>query len=329
MSVKDKLLKNSTVKSTAMYSDSKILNNMKTYKTSIPILNVALSGKLDGGLMPGILLLAGESKRFKSLFAVYLAKTFLDQEPDGVVLFYDSEFGIKKSYLEKFGIDLNRVIHTPVTDVEQLKHDMVVQLNSIEFGEKVFIMLDSLGAIASKKETEDALEGKSVADMSRAKAIKSLFRLITPQITSKHIPTVIINHVYKEIGLYPKDIVGGGQGTMLHPNDVWIIGRRQEKDGKDLVGYNFIINIEKSRSVKETSKFPVQVTWEKGIHQWSGMFDIALDLGYIKSNKPGWYTIEGEETSFRRKDKENEDKFWYDLFKNTDLQEAIEKEFTL
>ena len=132
-----------------------------------------------------------------------------------------------------------------------LKFDIMQQLQNIERGERVIIVIDSIGNLASKKEVEDALDQKSVADMSRAKQMKSLFRMVTPHLTLKDIPCVVVNHTYKEIGLYPKDIVGGGTGSYYSADNIFILGRQQEKEGTEVVGYNFIINVEKSRYVKE------------------------------------------------------------------------------
>jgi len=186
------------------------------------MINVALSGTVDGGITPGLTMLAGPSKHFKTGFALLLASSFLDKYEDGVILFYDSEFGTPQSYFKTFGIDFEKVIHTPITDVEELKFDIMQQMKNIERNEHVMIVIDSIGNLASKKEVEDALDGKSVADMSRAKQLKSLFRMITPHLTLKDIPMVVINHTYKEIGLYPKDIVGGGcvvAGTKIKMED--------------------------------------------------------------------------------------------------------------
>ena len=109
-----------------------------------------------------------------------------------------------------------------------------------------------MGNLASKKEMEDALNEKSVADMSRAKALKGLFRMVTPYLNMKDIPLVAVNHTYKEIGLFPKDVVGGGTGIYYSADNIWIIGRRQEKKGTEIQGYHFIIKVEKSRFVKRT-----------------------------------------------------------------------------
>lgn len=218
MSLLDKLIKNSTVKSTAILTESKVYGKKEMAQTAVPMINVALSGRVDGGLSPGLLVLAGPSKHFKSAFALLMAAAYMKKYDDAVMLFYDSEFGTPQAYFESFGIDMDRVVHTPIVNAEELKFDVSQQLDKIEKGDKVVIVLDSMGNLASKKEAEDALDGKSVADMSRAKQFKSIFRIITPHLSLKDIPMVVINHTYKEQSLFPKDIVSGGcvvAGTMI------------------------------------------------------------------------------------------------------------------
>ena len=296
MSLLDKLKKNSTIKDTAILSKSKFFTEKDVVTTAIPMINVALSGKLDGGLTPGLTMWAGPSKHFKTAFSLLMAKAYMDKYPDAVLLFYDSEFGTPVKYFETFQIDMDRVLHTPLTDVEQLKFDIMKQLQEINRGDKLIIILDSIGNLASKKEVEDALDGKSVADMSRAKQVKSLFRMITPHLTLKDIPMVVVNHTYKEIGLYPKDIVGGGTGSYYSADNIFILGRQQEKDGTEIVGYNFIINVEKSRYVKEKSKIPITVSFEGGIQKYSGVLDVALEGGFVAKPSPGWYAKVDQET---------------------------------
>src|SRR6056300_489572 len=296
MSLIEKLTKNSTIKMTAPLMDSTVFGKKDMAPTTVPMVNVALSGRLDGGLVPGLLMLAGPSKHFKSAFALMMAAAYQKKYKDAVVLFYDSEFGTPQSYFESFDIDLDRVVHTPVTDVEQLKFDITKQLDAIEKGDHVVIVVDSIGNLASKKEVEDAMNEKSVADMSRAKQLKSLFRMVTPYLSLKDIPMVAINHTYKEIGMFPKDIVGGGTGSYYSADNIWILGRQQDKDGSEIAGYHFVINIEKSRYVREKSKVPITVSYEGGINRWSGLMDIALELGYLHKPKVGWYALVDRET---------------------------------
>ena len=210
MSLRDKLIKNSTLDFTSSLQNSKIYSKKDVITTPVPLINVALSGSIDGGITPGVTMLAGPSKHFKSGFALLLGSAFLKKYKDGIILFYDSEFGTPQSYFETFGIPLDSVVHTPVTDVEELKHDLVTQLQNLDRSDKIFIIIDSIGNIASKKETDDALEGKNVADMTRAKALKSFFRIVTAKLTLKDIPMVVINHTYDSMGLYPSKVVSGG-----------------------------------------------------------------------------------------------------------------------
>ena len=318
MSILEKLKKNTTIKDTAILSQSKFFTKKDMIPTTIPVLNVALSGRLDGGLTPGLTMWAGPSKHFKTAFSLLMAKAYLDKYQDGVVLFYDSEFGTPQSYFDSFGIDNERVIHTPITDIEQLKFDIMKQLDSVERDEHVIILIDSIGNLASKKEVEDALDGKAVADMSRAKQLKSLFRMVTPHLTLKDIPMVVVNHTYKEIGMFPKDIVGGGTGSYYSADNIFILGRQQEKEGTELVGYNFIINVEKSRYVREKSKIPVTVSFDGGISRWSGLLDIALESGHVIKPSNGWYSRvddDGiEEKKYRLKETDNKD-FWLPILK--------------
>ena len=332
MSLMEKLKKNSTSKMSSVLSDSEFFNDKDTITTKIPIINVALSGKLDGGFQPGLTMFAGPSKHFKTAFSLLMAKSYMDKYEDAVLLFYDSEFGTPQAYFTSFGIDMNRVFHTPVTDVEQLKFDISSQLNEIKRGDHVIIVVDSVGNLASKKEVEDALNEKSVADMSRAKALKSLFRIVTPHLTMKNLPMVVVNHTYKEIALFPKDIVGGGTGSYYSADNIFIIGRQQEKDADGIAGYNFIINVEKSRYVREKAKIPVTVLHKGGISRWSGLVDLATASGHVVKPSNGWYqrvdmtTGEVEEKKWRLKDTESRD-FWAPVLGCEKFQKWVEQKY--
>jgi RecA/RadA recombinase len=334
MSLLDKIKKNSTIKDTSILAKSKFFTKKDMVPTSIPVINVALSGRFDGGLTPGLTMWAGPSKHFKTAFSLLMAKAYQDKYDDAVVLFYDSEFGTPQSYFDAFGIDTERVVHTPITDIEQLKFDIMQQMNAIERGEHVIVIIDSIGNLASKKEVEDALDGKSVADMSRAKQLKSLFRMVTPHLTLKDIPMVVVNHTYKEIGLYPKDIVGGGTGSYYSADNIYILGRQQEKEGTEVVGYNFIINVEKSRHVKEKSKIPVSVSFDGGISKWSGLLDLALESGHVVKPSNGWYSKVDvstgviEDKKWRIKDTDSKE-FWMPILQDKAFYDFVKDKYSI
>jgi RecA/RadA recombinase len=334
MSLLEKLKKNCRVKEAEVLADSSFFEAKELISVGVPMLNVGLSGKIDGGITNGLTIFAGDSKSFKSTLSLLMAAAWLKANDDGVLMFYDSEFGSPQSYFETFGIDTNRVLHIPVKNIEELKFDIVNQLETIDKKEKVFIILDSFGNIASKKEIDDAVNENSAADMSRAKALKGLFRMITPYLTLKDIPMIAIGHTYEEQKMYGKTILSGGKGAYYGANAIWFISRSQEKDGTDLIGFKFNIKIEKSRTVREGSKIPLLVTYEHGVSKWSGLLELALKLGYVQKPKNGWYMAYNPETSspltgnLRAADTENKE-FWDLLFNQTNFKDKIEQNYKL
>jgi RecA/RadA recombinase len=334
MSIMDKLKKNSKLKHTDVLSESKFFNEKDFTPTDVPMINVALSGSVDGGLSSGLIVLAGPSKHFKTSFALLMASAYLKKHKDAVMLFYDSEFGSPQAYFEQFDIDTSRVLHTPITNVEELKFDLIGQLDNLDRKDNVIVVIDSIGNLASKKEMEDTMNEKSVADMSRAKALKGLFRMTTPYLAMKNIPLLAVNHTYMEIGLFPKAIVGGGTGIYYSADHIWILGRRQNKTGTEVTGYDFVINVEKSRYVKEKSKIPVTVSWEGGVEKYSGLLEVALAAGYVAKPSNGWYCRSDKETGemmdpkCREKDT-LQPEFWDPIFNGTDFKEFIQKQYTI
>jgi len=328
MSIMDKLKTNSKVKTTEVLAESKFFTEKDMIATDVPMMNVALSGSVDGGLAPGLTVLAGPSKHFKTSFALIMASAYLKKYKDAVLLFYDSEFGSPENYFKMYDIDTNRVLHTPITNVEELKFDIIAQMEGLDRKDNVIIVIDSVGNLASKKELEDAINEKSVADMSRAKALKGLFRMCTPYLNMKNIPLIAVNHTYQEIGLFPKAIVSGGTGIYYSADNIWIIGRRQNKKGTEVTGYDFVVNVEKSRYVKEKSKIPISVSWEGGVQKWSGLLDVAMQGKYVAKPSAGWYCRVDQETgelseSKVREAQTLEEDFWKPIFEETNFAEYL------
>ena len=334
MSIMDKLQKNSKIKESSILADSKFFTEKDMVTTDVPMINVALSGSVDGGLAPGLTVLAGPSKHFKTSFGLIMAAAYLKRHKDAVLLFYDSEFGSPQAYFEQYNIDTSRVLHTPIANVEELKFDLIGQLENIERKDKVVIMIDSVGNLASKKELEDAINEKSVADMSRAKALKGLFRMTTPYLNMRDIPLIAVNHTYMEIGLFPKAVVSGGTGIYYSADNIWIIGRQQDKQGTEIKGYHFVINVEKSRYVKEKSKIPISVSWDGGVQSYSGLLDVAIAGNYVAKPSNGWYCRVDRDTGAlvdpKVREKDTLDPgFWKPIFDETDFKSYIKSKFAI
>ena len=327
MSLLEKLKETGSIKSEVM-SESGFFKQRNVVQTSVPIINAAFTGTLDGGLVSGSTIIAGPSKHFKTMLGLFMVQAYMDKYKDAVCIFYDSEFGVTPEYLDAHKIDGSRVIHVPILHIEQLKFDIVKKLEAIKKGDHVIFFIDSLGNLASKKEIEDAIDEKSVADMTRAKAIKSLYRIITPHLPIKDIPLIAIQHTYDTQEMYSKKVVSGGTGQYYSANNIFIIGREQEKDGTDLTGYKFIINIDKSRFVKEKSKLAFSVSFEGGINKFSGLLELALESKHVIKPKNGWYQKNGEEKNYREADTNNFT-FWSSIIADKEFNEYVCNKFQL
>ena len=332
MKLLDKLKKTGAVESTTL-ADSTFFNSKEEVVTEIPALNIALAGRVDGGLTPGVLQVCGFSKSFKTTISLYMVAAYMRKHPEAVCIFYDTEYGATPDAFRTYGIDIERVLHIPVLHIEQLKFDLVKKLEEISVGDKVIVFIDSIGNAASKKELDDANDEKSVADLSRSKSLKSFWRIVTPQITGKQIPLIAINHVYQSIGAYvPTTVVGGGTGGIYSASAIWIITKAQEKEGTDLVGFKFTINIEKSRTVIEKSKIPLIVSFENGIDKYSGMLDLLIDSGMLIKSGSWYQTVDPEtgevaQKKIRSSDLTDEQ---YEMYVNSDkFKDYIQRRYRL
>lgn len=328
----ERLKKASKLDYTSTLDHSKVLGENDTIETLVPAVNIALGGSIHGGFSSGLTLFIGESRTFKSLISLLCAKAYLDKYEDGVVLFYDSEMGASSAYFDSLGIDRSRVLHVPITNIEELQFDLMGQLNEIKRGEHIIVIVDSIGNLASKKEVEDALNEKSVADMTRAKQLKALTRMITPLLSLKNIPMIGIAHTYKTMDFIPQTVMSGGSGLLYSASTVINITRSQEKQGTDLIGYNFNLSVMKGRSSRERSKIPLTVTFDNGILRYSGLLEMALSAGFVVKPSNGWYQKVDPETGeilsekMRAKDT-NSETFWESILGDRRFDEWVKRNF--
>lgn len=129
-------------------------------------------------------------------------------------------------------------------------------------------------------------------------------------------------------------VVTHNTGSYYSADNIFILGRQQEKEGTEVVGYNFIINVEKSRYVKEKSKIPVSVSFDGGISRWSGLLDIALESGHVTKPSNGWYskvdieTGEVEDKKYREKDTDTKE-FWMSIITSKTFQKFVEDKYSI
>lgn len=337
----ERLVKATKTTHASILTNSEFYGESEQIITEIPLLNIALGGDVESGIEPGVITIAGPSKHFKTSYGLKMCKAFQDKYSDGLIIYIDSEFGSPPKYLSKFGLDTDRIIHIPVDTVECLKTETVRQLNEIERGDHVMIFIDSAGGLGSEKEIADAESGDVKADFTRAKELNSFYRIIIPKVNMRSIPCIIINHTYKTIEMFAKDKLKGGEGGIYASNVIWFIGRSQDTNGqsgvkKELYGYTFTITIDKSRYIKEGSKFPITVHWDKGILKYSGMGELAEEFGIVESGKIGysgaWVYADretGEELKIEKDKAMFDDVWWNRILTQTDFKEQIKKKYLI
>ena len=183
------------------------------------IFNALLGGSIHRGLPSNkITAIAGESATGKTFFVLGMCKNFLDKNPDGGVIFFESESAVTKDIVEERGIDSSRMVIMPVTTVQEFRHQAITVLDKyIEQTAKerkpLLLVLDSLGMLSTTKEMEDTQAGKETKDMTRAQIVKAAFRVLTLKLGKAKVPLIITNHTYYVIGsMFPQKEMGGGSG---------------------------------------------------------------------------------------------------------------------
>ena len=201
------------------------------------IFNSLVSGSIFGGVSGNkITAIAGESSTGKTFFSLAVVKNFLDSNPDGYCLYFDTEAAVNKSLLESRGIDLSRLVVVNVVTVEEFRSkalkavDMYLKKSEDERKPCIFV-LDSLGMLSTEKEITDALNEKLVRDMTKSQLIKGAFRMLTLKLGQAKIPMIVTNHTYDVIGSYvPTKEMGGGSGLKYAAVvPLFILARRKKK----------------------------------------------------------------------------------------------------
>ena len=253
------------------------------------IFNALLGGSIHRGLPSNkITAIAGESATGKTFFVLGMCKNFLDKNPDGGVIFFESESAITKDIIEERGIDSSRMVVMPVTTVQEFRHQSLTVLEKYidqDAKEKkpLLLVLDSLGMLSTTKEMEDTQAGKETKDMTRAQIVKAAFRVLTLKLGKAKVPLIITNHTYDVIGsMFPQKEMGGGSGLKYAASSIVYLSKRKEKDGTEIVGNIIHCKNYKSRLTKENKVVDVRLTYDKGLDRYYGLLDLALKHNIFK-----------------------------------------------
>ena len=265
------------------------------------IFNGLISGSIFGGVSSNrITAIAGESSTGKTFFSLAVVKNFLDTNPDGYCLYFDTEAAVNKGLLESRGIDTTRLVVVNVVTIEEfrskaLKAVDIYQKKSEEERNPCMFVLDSLGMLSTEKEIRDALDDKQVRDMTKSQLVKGAFRMLTLKLGQTNIPLIVTNHTYDVIGSYvPTKEMGGGSGLKYAASTIVYLTKKKEKDGKEVIGNIIKAKTHKSRLSKENRQVEVRLYYdERGLDKYYGLLELG-EIGGMWKNVAGRYEMDGK-----------------------------------
>jgi RecA/RadA recombinase len=297
------------------------------------IFNGLVSGSIFGGVSSNkITAIAGESSTGKTFFSLAVVKNFLDSNPDGYCLYFDTEAAVNKGLLESRGVDLKRLVVVNVVTIEEFRSkalkavDKYLQMPTEDRKPCMFV-LDSLGMLSTEKEITDALNDKQVRDMTKSQLVKGAFRMLTLKLGQANIPLIVTNHTYDVIGSYvPTKEMGGGSGLKYAASTIIYLGRKKEKDGKEVVGNIVKAKTAKSRLSKENKQVEIRLYFdERGLDRYYGLLELG-EIGGLWKNVAGRYEIDGKKVYGKEIYKNPEKYFTPEVMQA--LDEISQKEFS-
>jgi RecA/RadA recombinase len=310
------------------------IDETETYvDTGSYIFNALVSGSVFGGVSGNkITAIAGESSTGKTFFSLAVVKNFLDSNPDGYCLYFDTEAAITKSLIESRGIDTTRLVVVNVVTIEEFRTkalkavDMYLKA-SVEERKPCMFVLDSLGMLSTNKEINDALDDKQVRDMTKSQLIKGAFRMLTLKLGQANVPLLVTNHTYDVIGAYvPTKEMGGGSGLKYAASTIIYLSKKKEKDGTEVVGNIIKAKTAKSRLSKENKDVEVRLYYdERGLDRYYGLLELG-EIGGLWKNVAGRYEIDGKKLYAKQILKEPEVYFTEEVMQQ--LDQIARKEFS-
>ena len=293
--------------------------------TGSHIFNALVSGSVYGGVSTNkITAIAGETSTGKTYFSLAIVKNFLDTNPDGYCLYFDTEAAITKGLLTSRGIDQSRLVVVNVVTIEEFRSKALravdIYLKTEEENRKpCMFVLDSLGMLSTEKEITDALNDKQVRDMTKSQLVKGAFRMLTLKLGQANIPLIVTNHTYDVIGSYiPTKEMGGGSGLKYAASTIIYLSKKKEKDKTEVVGNIIKAKTAKSRLSRENKDVNIRLYYdERGLDRYYGLLELG-ELGGLWKNVAGRYEMDGKKVYAKNIYEEPEKYFTDEVMKKLD-----------
>ena len=310
------------------------IDETETYvDTGSYVFNALVSGSIFGGVSGNkITAIAGETSTGKTFFSLAVVKNFLDNNPTGYCLYFDTEAAVTKSLLESRGVDTNRLVVVNVVTVEEFRTkalkavDIYLKKKEDERNPCILV-LDSLGMLSTNKEINDALAEKDTRDMTKAQLIKGAFRMLTLKLGQAKIPMLVTNHTYESMSLYGGKQMSGGSGLQYAASTIIYLSKSKEKDGTEVIGNIIRAKTHKSRLSKENQQVEIRLFYDsRGLDRYYGLLELAEKYEIIKKVSTRFELPDGKKV-FGKEIRQNPTAYFTEEIM-TKLEECAKKEYS-
>lgn len=306
----------------SLIESNEFINTKEFISSGIYVLDALLSTQILEGGIPNnkVIGIGGESGTGKTFLCLNFVKQA--QKKGYYIIYLDSENAIDLPLVEKFDIDPKAFRIDPMATVEDMKTYLAKFIKKMKEMKKeghelpkVLLVLDSLGNLASRKEVEDAEAGNDKADMTRAKQLKSIFRIVTHELGMLGIPLLLTNHTYFTQEMYPREIFSGGTGAIYNASIILMLSKAKLKednlmDDQDLGQTGIVVTAKTAKNrLAKPKKVKFEISFNGGANPYKGLEywctpenfdkigiakgkptlvdDVDEETGEVKGKKPG------------------------------------------
>ena len=285
-----------------MLSETSLSNVEDWFDTGCMVLNAILSGSLHKGVPKGrITGFSGPSMTGKTFI---INKILAEAQRKGLMpVIFDTEVAVDEGSSRGVGLDPENTKYVPVNTVGECRNQIFTFLDGVEANNlngKFIISIDSLGNLAADKEVQDAEKGKFAADMGlRAKALKSMMRLLTYKAARTGTTILFSNHTYDDpAALFPSLVKNqsGGKGPIyLASILVQLASKNEKQDAKDeddeilpeankVSGATLRALTVKNRFIPPFLQCEMYLNFKNGLDKYSGLREMAVNHDVIEQN---------------------------------------------
>lgn len=305
----------------AVENDYDAFSEENTLKTPSPYVNWIFANKSHGIPKGSGVLLFSEPKAGKSLLSQAISAQLHKDDPEGIVMYFSTEYKGKfqKGFFE--GIDPNRIVMYDTSDPKDIFDYLAYTVQPmVQDGMPLrLVVIDSITAIGGVKAQDKSIEDHLIGD--KALTITRGLDMIIPFFKKHNITYITVAQVRMNIGaMHGPDIKAAVPKACEHNHEYFISVKRagsaddkkaldgqsfeneikDARGNKSLTGHKIYIKMEQNSVGTAGRAAKITVDYKKGfINQHEEIFELGTNTGVI--NRPNNVTYEFAGKTYRGK----------------------------